>query len=621
MIKKVTLLLLLLLPLSLLPFPLFRGSFLFAQNHVSVPVEDPVYYVLENAQMRGLMEPLPAVKPYTRLQVQRALQSIFESPRAGTLTPTEREIILNALERLEPLKPGLDLSRAAYGFGGGAFRGDIGFHLKTLFGGAYELKNSKKRWGTNDWFSFNAQGDAGDHFSFGFDASAGFIRAPMGELGSYNTYYDSAIAGEKPPDTAPYVNKLISTAEGPYAFFPYSFQKDWDAFVFGTGGTSAGMRSKWPQNRGLGYSIKSELAGDAFDETLQIRFGRMRREWGAMAGGSSLVFNSAAQPFLGLEASFNPRPWFAFSTLTGILEYYNSDGLGSAWSSQNAFSIEQMEFNYKNYFHLDVGSTVVWPKRFELGYIFPINNNFLYQNNIGDYDNMGAYFNVKGQWPGRGSLWFSFFMDEIFVGDMDKLFKLDRQMFAFQAGLQAVLPWFSFGQFRLSYTKIEPYTYTHQRIYAPWYNTNNGNEAQETSYVNNGVGLGYYLPPNADEILARFEMRPFSRTAVHAQYQLVRHGADYGSDQVDGSSYQSELDPGNRSGKAILRKDFLHDGAYQWMHIVKAGASHRFRDLPLELFAEAGVVFSYYTGYRSGNAAEYPSSTWLIGTAGFRLFP
>ncbi|MDR2768849.1 MAG: hypothetical protein LBB82_11055 [Treponema sp.] len=598
---------------------LFSGlSAVFAQNHVSVPVEDPVYYVLESAQLRGLLDPLPLVKPYTRLQVERALRSILDSERAGTLKAVEREIILETLERFARAEPGLDLSRLSYGFGGGesAFRGDMSFRLKTFFSGAYEVKEKKKRWGTNDWLSFNAQGDAGDHFSFALDASAGFIRAPVEKLGEYNTYYKNANL----PTTGPYKNEEITTTSEPVTSFPYTFHKDWDAFVFGAGG-SAGMREKWPQNRGLGYSVQSEIAGDAFDSALQIRFGRMRREWGAMAEGGSLVFNANAQPFLGLEASFNPRPWFAFSTLTGILEYYNFDGLGSAWNSQNAFSIEQMEFNYKNYFHLDVGSTVVWPKRFELGYIFPINNNFLYQNNIGDYDNMGAYFNIRGQIPGRGSLWFSFFMDEIYVGDLDKLFQLDRQMFAFQAGLRAALPFLPFGELRLSYTKIEPYTYTHQRIFAPWYDSGGSDpaHARDTAYTNNGAGLGYYLPPNADEILVRVETRPFTRAGAHVQYQLVRHGADHGSRQVDGSNYRSELDPEGRSSKKILEKDFLHDGAYQWMHIVKAGGRYRFRDLPVEVFGEAGAVISYYTG--SGSTGEYPGATWLIASFGFKVSP
>jgi hypothetical protein len=323
---------------------------------------------------------------------------------------------------------------------------------------------------------------------------------------------------------------------------------------------------------------------------------------------------------LGFEATFRPAYWFSFSSLTGVLEYFNAKGImESAWTSQNAFSIEQLEINYKNYFHFDVGSSVVWPKRFELGYIFPINNNFMYQNNIGDFDNMGVFFNVKGQYPGLGALWFSAFLDEVEVSSVSRIFELDRHMFAFQAGVKALIPWFPFASIRLSYTKIEPYTYTHTRNFVPWYDSHgNADEAMEVSYTNNGVGLGYYLPPNSDEVLIRFDTRPGIGTGAHFQYQMIRHGADHGPDQVDGSSYLSELDPDNRGQQS---KNFLHDGAYQWMHIVKIGADHTFPNLPLQVFGEAGVVFSYYTNYSAGNGAAYPNSTAIIVTLGFHIFP
>ena len=35
----------------------------FAQTHISVPLDNQIYFVLENAQMRGLCEPLSGAKP------------------------------------------------------------------------------------------------------------------------------------------------------------------------------------------------------------------------------------------------------------------------------------------------------------------------------------------------------------------------------------------------------------------------------------------------------------------------------------------------------------------------------------------------------------------------------
>ncbi|MDR0761042.1 MAG: hypothetical protein LBF74_13205, partial [Treponema sp.] len=54
---------------------LFGSGFLLsAQNHVSVPLDDPIYYVLEQAQMRGLCPPLPEVKPYSRSVILSAVK-------------------------------------------------------------------------------------------------------------------------------------------------------------------------------------------------------------------------------------------------------------------------------------------------------------------------------------------------------------------------------------------------------------------------------------------------------------------------------------------------------------------------------------------------------------------
>jgi hypothetical protein len=204
-------------------------------------------------------------------------------------------------------------------------------------------------------------------------------------------------------------------------------------------------------------------------------------------------------------------------------------------------------------------------------------------------------------------------------------------MYAFQAGTSIPIPVLPFTSVSLSYTKIEPYCYTHTRGIVPWY----GETAMETSYTNNGESIGYYLPPNSDEILLRFKTMPAAQTSAHFQYQMIRHGAAFGSKAVDGSSFLSELDPEGRSEKEVLRKYFLHDGAYEWLHILKIGAEHSFKPqkVPLQIFGEVGVVFSYFTSIEgeanSGesspfsiiNTAEYPKSANFIATIGFRLFP
>ena len=622
---------------SILVFILFCGN-LFAQTHVSVPVDHSIYYLLNQAELRGLCSPLPAVKPYTRGRIAEAIDEILaaEPRRFGSLTDAEKAILEKAREEFTKGEEGLDLANGMYRFDvqgkkGGSFSGDVGVSLESLNSAAYYKEDDKTYVGTDTWGTLSFKGDVGENFSFNVDFYAGFLMAERKMLGTYDIY-----ASEKEYDTPADFNKdRVDTYSQPLAYFPYAYQKRWDGFMFPLGNVTASSMVSWPDEFSMGTGMMAEMAGSAFDDMLLLRAGRIQREWGAMAPGNSLVLNGTARPFVGMEMIFNPVSWFSFSSLTGSLEFYNAESISEpALSFQNAFSIQQIDLNYKNYFHIDFGSTAIWPKRFEFGYIFPLIDNFLFQNFIGDFDNMAIFLNIKGQYPGLGALWFSLFLDEAEVSSLSNVFKKDRHMFAFQFGLQGVIPGLPFASFTLSYTKIEPYNYTHQKIITPWYSDN----LMETAYVNNGVSLGYYLPPNSDELKLRFDIRPWLQTAAFFQYQLIRHGADYGRHQVDGSSLISELD-GGRGSKVSLGKDFLHDGAYQWMHIFKIGGEHKFSSLPVTIFGEAGIAYSYFTDisdpkYENYHPREdmkdstprpladgsYHTTTAFILTIGFRIF-
>jgi hypothetical protein len=384
-----------------------------------------------------------------------------------------------------------------------------------------------------------------------------------------------------------------------------------------------------------------ELAGTLLKGHVSYRFAELDREWSGMTNNASLVLNQSSQPFLAGEISFIPFQWLSFSALTGVLEYGNmleidSSGIKDAAATfQNAFSINTLEINYKNYFHIDFGSATVWPKRFELGYIFPLADTFLYQNNIGDFDNSALFLNLKGQYPGLGKLWFSLFLDEISLGGVNReFFEKSRMMYAYQFGGGFHIPWFkrmAFSSLTFTYTKIEPYTYSHTREDVTWY----GDLPMETNWVNNGRSLGYYLPPNSDEILVRLNAMPVPRSMLSFQYQFIRHGADYGDRAVGGSSLWSELDPWGRETKPNLRKYFLHDGAYQWMHIFKLGGEYSLTgfNVPLKVFCDVGTVYSYFTDIdgpvnslsfpysRINNNPQYPESLSFIMVLGVKIFP
>jgi hypothetical protein len=620
---------------------------LFAQTYVSVPVGDAAYRILEHAELRGLCAPLPRVKPYTRAAVLSAIGEILsaETDARFPLTEAERRILKETAAKYQKSAAGLTLNRAQY-----YTETDKNIHLsvginfawETEFSNAFYFGGNTYAWGTDNWLIGRIQGDMGVHFSYGYTIAGGFLRSPRNELGTYHTYYgeggdnslpeNPGIQGESSKDV------LITAYSQPIAYFPYTYHKRWEGFVYYlSDGFSNSSQEKWHQSLSVGWVTLPELGGSLLGGHITYRWGRFEREWAGMANGASFTLNASAQPFLAMEASATPFDWLSFSTLTGILEYYPENGLkDSARISQNAFSVSMLEFNYKNFLHIDAGSTAIWAKRFELGYLFPLTDNFLYQNNIGDFDNVALFFDVKGQYPGVTNLWFSFFLDEINIADKLAIFELDRAMYAYQAGSFVNIPCLPFASVRLSYTKIEPYCYTHTKEFLPWYGEGkNYDYAMEQAYINNGTNLGHYLPPNSDEVLLRFEAAPEAHTSVHVQYQMIRHGADFGSKAVDGSSLHSELGA-DRSKNPVLKKYFLHDGAYRWQHVVKFGVDHTYANgnaVPFQLFGEAGVVFSYFTDINGGanqgepseysvvDTREYPKSTGIIATVGIRIFP
>jgi hypothetical protein len=601
----------------------------FSQTHTSVNLDSQAYHVLEQAEIRGLCSPLSGARPYTRGVVLAAINEIFNSDNSKKLNATEREILEQYRDSLARPNKGIDWQRGAWynetsiGKNDTLISGNIGVGANVEGSVGFYQAFQDRHLGAELWLQAYLNGDIGRNFSYGFSAEGGLMKIPRKELGKGNTYYDGF---EDDPD-GEFVNRPTTVYSQPLTHFPYSYKKRWDGSVFFL--DDLGGYESWPNSVAGGYNLLAELTSSFLDNKLILRLGRMPRDWGNGPLGSSLAFNQMARPFLGIEGEFNPFPWFGIVSLTGVLEYGNTSGIkDSAMTNQNVYSATMLQFKYKNYVSFDIIDSVVWPKRFELGYLLPIVSNFFYQNNIGDFDNMALTFNLKLQYPGLGNIWFSLFLDEMKVDT--NWWDLDRTMIAAQAGLNIQMPFLAFSSIKLSYTVVNPYCYTHNRNFNPWF----GEVPMETSYTNNGVGLGYYIPPNSDELLFRFKTMPVKNLVTHLQYQMIRHGADYGSGEVDGSSLLSELDPDGRGSKPILKRFFLHDGAYQWMHIIKAGAEWNLPKLPVALYGEAGVVISYFTNigekanvtgsahpYFVIDTDEYPKSTGFIIKLGVKVYP
>jgi len=644
------------------------ASQLWAQTYASVSLDSPLYGILDKAQMRGLCSPLPAVRPYPEKVVVGAINEILalsDESDVPLLKDTEIEILTDALKQFDR-KPGLDRMRGAYYYeNSGKVRTtfDFSFKLNSFTSGGLYSDSGDDQWGFVLTPALSLRGDVGNHLSYDFSLFGNASRAVLQNLGKYyiGTYwYTDTIANDAKngSDTTNYDPNVETSRRhiksyANKAYFPYTFFKGWDGSMYKLSNLTASGLDGWCDDLGVGFGIHSEMTAGILDDKVQVRFGRIYREWAAMDEGSSLVLSNYAHPFLALETEITPVKWFSISSLTGILEFPNSEYIvGDAYSCstdytdysnaaffQNAYSISMLETNFK-YVHFDFGSTSVWPKRFDLGYFDSLMNSVIYQNNIGDYDNIAIFADLKLQYPGIGYIWGSLFLDEFnglssVSGLRSDFVHATRDMYATQVGTKVCIPWLPFATLSCRYSKVEPYCYTHQAInYTPWYT-----HYISESYMNAGECIGYYLPPNSDEVNIRFEASPLANLAAHLEYQFIRHGAEYGSQAVNGSSIYSELDPcilgdGSRDD---LKKYFLHDGAYQWIHVIKVGSDwslKRFK-IPVMLYSEVGFYYSYYTvldddSYANKNASYdyhiaddksgYPSEAGFIISGGIKLF-
>ncbi len=600
--------------LLLLAGLIFFGSIVSAQMNVSVPVTDEIYEFLDLAHKKGLCSPLNSYKPYTRSQILESLREIYDN--SEKMSDKEIEIAekyLAAYEINEEEKKNT-FYQASLKNHNEAF--PISFNYKSelefVYSGGLYTDSDYDSFGMDNMYHVNFDGDIGKGLSYRLGAVIDFSWMPLMEIGDYFIGYpwfkegiDDFADGKFEEGSSEYEEIIKSQRKiRRYlnnSYLPYSYKKPWSGqFYFSKNLNAAGLEG-WATSFGLGFSIDGEIRGSLLNNHIILGAGRLDREIAAMDNGSSLVLNKQAYPFMAVDAQFKLFDFIKFYSLTGILEYPNQDyinddelkkigkpeGVDDSYFYQNAFSLNMIELDFK-YLHFDFGSSVVWPKRFDIGYMFPLANYVEYQNHIGDCDNLALFGDLKFTIAGLGSIWGSFYLDEI-NGLNNNPFTKTRAMFAYQGGVKYILPKMPFASLSFRYTKIEPYCYTHHSInYTPWYD-----HYICENYTNNGESLGYYLPPNSDEFLLQFKIQPKMGVNLGASYQLIRHGADYGSQQVPGSSIYLELSNQNRDE---LEKYFLHDGAYNWIHILSTGGKVSLNTkLPLSFYGNLGLMFSYYT--------------------------
>lgn len=581
---------------------------LLAQQHISVPLNDPVYKVIDNALIKNYISPLPTAKPYSRAVILDALYEMIRSPQISAMEKSAAE---GLIARFESRKTDPWYQRGGYrydseyapdkttenpsateesdreegsgssatgdkedGEEAGSFKEKKSVYTTVEVGGSWQSRadfgafNNDAVFSTENWLELYLQGDLSEYFSYRFNIGVGL------------------------------------TDLNASAYAPYSYSKSWDGYQFLL--KSADNFSHFAEEPAGAIRILPELSLSLWDQKLRFNFSRIRRDWGP--GDGNLMISGTARPFMGLDMHLNPVDWFNLSFIVGVLEYESTEGLKkSSMNFQNAYTASLAEFFITQWAYLGISSSVVWPKRFEPGYGHPGMMSFIYQNMIGDFDNMQLGVTFGFNVPSYLKLYGGVFIDEINLLQ-DNFTHLDRNMYSWQIGGRLAVPGAPFTTVSLQYTKVEPYMYTHPTTTTPWYD-----KPMNTTYINHGEPLGYKLDPNSDELKLKIETMPLWYLNASLMYRMIRHGisAD-GSTYTDYLNYSADYN-GAKPGD-LYWKDFLKDGVYEWIHSVglQAELDLRFVNVPIALGAGYTFYYRYLTEYDgdTGKIKRLDSFEW-----------
>ena len=541
-----------------------------------MPLTSPVYALLDQAQITGAIRHLPSAKPYTENQVAELLREMI---RRNKLTDWEKKIAESYLKNFSPV--GNVFQDGYLEFGEIPFTADMGIKVETL--SSVDFTQLEALAQTN-YVNFFMDGDIGTSISYVFDMAF-----------AMNFYQ-------------------------PEAFPAYSYSIDWDGYTYST--SSMGVPGDVGQFYSLAFRSRPELGAGFFNDKITMNFGRHRREWGL--GSDSLVLSGSGRPIVAFETTVQLTDWMSYTYLVGTLE--NGGDSNAASQLQTMTAMKMVEIRPLDWIYIAIHEGVVFPKRFELGYLNPLIFSSLYQSQIGDFDNIMGGGTIGISLPGWAEVWTTLYIDEMRANSIADFFNYVRNFYSFQAGVQTVIPEVPFGMLTLQYTKIEPFTYTHPLVDVPWVEPVGDEFEVYESFVSSGEGLCSKLDPNTDELLIRVNASPLEYLSVHGGYQLIRHGEFGGSyndplknysddllspdmDEIYQEAFGVDATPTNL---AELRKEFLRDGDYEWYHIFSLGGNYDllpYAKVPVSFSLTGSAVYQFKNDH-TGTRTSWDEEGW-----------
>jgi len=540
-------------------FPLSASS-----NHTSVPLNHRVYSIIRIAEIRGIIDSVIEVRPFSTSKVLNYLEMIKSSNK---ISRDEKIIIEEIINEFAVVQT--DNSFKSLAMHGSYSTYSEKLDLRAVMGAklnfeyAHSLNDSSK-YDSRNGGDLYIRGDIKDIASFKLNIGIRFDHI------DYNLFLKNDF---KIPTKGKYDTFWAHTEE--HAFY-------------------------------YGIYAEPEISISLLNNNLNIRWASIERDWGV--GENNFMLSKDANSFNGIEINYEIASWLRYAFIAGALgkfsgkdslftvpnleegeepslaylyykEYFPSDDLHEDYYNNN-FSAHRIELNLPFNIKFGIYESVIYRKRFELGYLNPISILMFEQNIIGDFDSMLAGFDVQYTLKDYFRVYINAATTEMNEGNPRRFFVAPRNILSMQAGADIDLPFLSFSSATLQYTFVAPFFYSHKPVVDSSYEL-----IQELSSVNEGRNIGYPLRPNSDEFLVKVNLNFKNNWDGSITFKYQRRSGQYGFG-IDKWMYYTAAKAG-----AYKDKDFSSN-LFEKSIGINATINKTFVGYPFRVSASYIVVFN-----------------------------
>ncbi|MFQ3599204.1 MAG: capsule assembly Wzi family protein [Chloroherpetonaceae bacterium] len=329
----------------------------------------------------------------------------------------------------------------------------------------------------------------------------------------------------------------------------------------------------------------------------EIAFGKFSNQWGAGATGS-LVLSDYATSYNQLLLRLKIWKLKYTSIFAELIDYTYKTVVGTP-QELKYFVAHRLDLQLHPNFNLGLYESIITAGRtLDVGYLNPIMFYRSIEHYYGSPDNaaLGADFNWRV--VPSASLYGQIFIDDLTTSKIGKNFWGNK--FAYLFGLYVVDPFdIQNIDVRIEYARIDPYTYTRSATRP---------QDNATAYLHYNSPLGYFAPPNSDNLFLEARYRLTKQLIASVSYTRFRHGANPDSLTNVGGDIFLSLRPGIDS--EVVR--FL-DGALGIRHEYRAKVSF---EVVRNLFLNGWVSYQdaqNFFVFSRNRRENFSGASWFLG--------